>query len=106
LFPRKADSSSAILLTLHERNFGGQEQLIANGVRAKKFPNYRFYFCWPQLSGERSEELTFEEVVLQAPGAHELVHQHPVLVLIAVPDQFHQVLMPQLPEKENLGLQE
>jgi hypothetical protein len=58
------------------------------------------------LSGERSEELTFEEVVLQAPGAHELVDQHPVLVLIAVPDQFHQVLMPQLPEKENLGLQE
>jgi hypothetical protein len=59
-----------------------------------------------QLRGESSEELTFEEVVLQAAGAHELVDQHPVLVLVAVPDQFHQVLMPQLPEKEDLGLQE
>jgi hypothetical protein len=58
------------------------------------------------LRAESSEELTFEEAVLQAPGAHELVHQHPVLVLVAVPDQFHQVFMPQLPKKEDLGLRE
>ena len=45
-------------------------------------------------------------MVLQASAAHELVHQHPVLVLVAVPDQFHQVLMPQLAKKENLSLQE
>ena len=37
--------------------------------------------------------LTFEEVVLQAPGAHELVHQHPVLRLVAVADELHQVLV-------------
>ena len=54
---------------------------------------------------ENSEELTLEEVLLQALAAHELVDQHPVLVLVAVADQFHQVLVPQLPKKENLCLQ-
>ena len=60
---------------------------------------------WNDQLTESSEELTFEEVRLQAPGVHELVDQHPVLVLVAVADQFHQVLVPQLPKKENLCLQ-
>jgi hypothetical protein len=54
--------------------------------------------CW-------TEELTFEEVFLQAASAHELVDQHPVLLLVAVPDQFHQIIVPQLTKKENLCLQ-
>jgi hypothetical protein len=29
-----------------------------------------------------------------------------VLVLVAVPDELHQVLVPQLPKEEHLGLQE
>jgi hypothetical protein len=55
---------------------------------------------------QTEKELTFEQVVLQAPVAHELVHKHPVLGLVTVADQFHQVLVPQLPEEEYLCLRE
>lgn len=50
--------------------------------------------------------LTFEEMLLQALAAHVLVHQHPMLGFIAVTNQFHQVLVPQLPKEEHLGLHE
>lgn len=46
-----------------------------------------------------------EEVLLQAAGSHELVRQHPVLLLVAVPDELHQVPVPQLPKEEHLRLQ-
>ena len=45
-------------------------------------------------------------MVLEAPEAHELVHQHPVLGLVAVADELHQVLVPQLPKEEHLSLRE
>lgn len=48
--------------------------------------------------------LTFEEKLLQAAPGHELVHQEPVLVLVAVTDQFDQVRMPQLPQEYDFGL--
>ena len=49
---------------------------------------------WNDQLTESSEELTFEEVRLKAPNAHEFVHQHPVFMLVALPNQFHQVLLP------------
>lgn len=48
--------------------------------------------------------LTFEEMFLQAAPGHELVDDQPVLVLVAVADQFHEVRMPQLPQEDDLGL--
>lgn len=48
--------------------------------------------------------LTFEEMLLQAAPRHELVDEQPVLVLVAVADQFHQVRVPQLPQKDDLRL--
>jgi hypothetical protein len=48
--------------------------------------------------------LTFEEVLLQAAPRHELVHEKPVLVFVAIADQFDEVRVPQLPQEENFGL--
>jgi hypothetical protein len=47
--------------------------------------------------------LTFEEVLLEAVVAHVLVHQHAVVVLVAVADELDEVLVPQLAEEEHLG---
>lgn len=35
-------------------------------------------------------------MILQAPTGHELVHQKPVLVFQAIPDQFHKIGMIEL----------
>jgi hypothetical protein len=48
--------------------------------------------------------LTFEEMLLQAAPGHELVDEQPVLVLVAVADQFHEVRVPQLPQEDDFGL--
>lgn len=48
--------------------------------------------------------LTFEEMLLQAAPGHELVDEQPVLVLVAVADQLHQVRVPQLPQEEHFSL--
>lgn len=48
--------------------------------------------------------LTFEEMLLQAAPGHELVDEQPVLVLVAVADQLHQVRVPQLPQEEDFRL--
>jgi len=48
--------------------------------------------------------LTFEEMLLQAASRHELVDEQPVLVLVAVADQLHQVRVPQLPQEEHFRL--
>lgn len=45
-------------------------------------------------------------MLLQAPVAHVLVHQHPVFVLVAVADQLDEILVPQLTKEEHLSLQE
>jgi hypothetical protein len=48
--------------------------------------------------------LTFEEMLLQATSRHEVVHEKPVLILVAVADQFDEVRVPQLPQKEDFRL--
>ena len=48
--------------------------------------------------------LTFEEMLLQAAPGHELVHKKPVLILVAVADEFDKVWMPQLPEENDFSL--
>jgi hypothetical protein len=48
--------------------------------------------------------LTFEEMLLQAAPGHELVDEQPVLVLVAVADQLHEVRVPQLSQEEDLRL--
>jgi len=48
--------------------------------------------------------LTFEEMFLQAAPGHELVDEQPVLVLVAVADQLHEVRVPQLPQEDDFGL--
>ena len=50
------------------------------------------------------EVLTFEEMFLQAAPGHELVDEQPVLVLVAVADQLHEVRVPQLPQEDDFGL--
>ena len=52
----------------------------------------------------RLRVLTFEEMLLQADPGHELVDEQPVLVLVAVADQLHQVRVPQLPQEEHFRL--
>lgn len=47
---------------------------------------------------------TFEEMLLQASPRHELIDKKPVLILVAVADQFDEVWMPQLPEENDFGL--
>jgi hypothetical protein len=41
---------------------------------------------------------------LQAAPGHELVDKQPVLVLVAVADQLHEVRVPQLPQADDFGL--
>jgi hypothetical protein len=48
--------------------------------------------------------LTFEQMFLQAAPGHELVDKQPVLVLVAVADQLHEVRVPQLPQADDFGL--
>ena len=48
--------------------------------------------------------LTFEEMFLQAAPGHELVDEQPVLVLVAVADELHEVRVPQLPQEDDFGL--
>lgn len=47
---------------------------------------------------------TFEEMLLQAAPGHELVHKKPVLILVAVADEFDKVWMPQLPKENDFSL--
>ena len=93
--------------SLAEKKLQGQEQLIGNGPDVWISKSLTFVFIllvsrttkhtnsWnDQLTAESGEELTSEEVRLKAPNAHEFVHQHPVFMLVALPNQFHQVLLP------------
>lgn len=48
--------------------------------------------------------LTFEEMFLQAASGHELVDEKPVLILVAVTDQFNEVRISQLPQEDDFGL--
>jgi hypothetical protein len=43
-------------------------------------------------------------MLLQAAPGHELVHEKPVLVLVAVADELDKVRMPQLPKENDLSL--
>jgi hypothetical protein len=43
-------------------------------------------------------------MLLQAAPGHELVHKKPVLILVAVADEFDKVGMPQLPKENDFGL--
>jgi hypothetical protein len=43
-------------------------------------------------------------MLLQAAPRHELVDKKPVLILVAVADQFDEVWMPQLPKENDFGL--
>jgi hypothetical protein len=49
--------------------------------------------------------LTLEEMVLEALPGHVLVHQHPVVVLVAEAHQLDQMRMAQHPEVHHLRLQ-
>ena len=77
--------------------------------------NQGFRLQWKEASyGDRNEySLCFsrlprtpEKMILQASSWHELVHQQPVLVFAAVADQFHQIMVPQPPQEEDLRLQQ
>jgi hypothetical protein len=48
--------------------------------------------------------LTLEEVVLEAAPGHVLVDKHPVVVLVAEPQQLHQVRVAQHPQIHHLRL--
>jgi hypothetical protein len=48
--------------------------------------------------------LTLEKVVLEALPGHVLVHQHPVVVLVAEAHQLDQVRVAEHPEVHHLGL--
>ena len=54
---------------------------------------------------EDVDQRTPEEMVLQAASRHELVDQHPLLLLGAVPDQLHQIGVIQPPQIINLRLE-
>ena len=47
---------------------------------------------------------TFEEMLLQAAPRHEFVDKKPVLILVAVADQFDEVWMPHLPKENDFSL--
>jgi hypothetical protein len=60
----------------------------------------------PRLPRQRLERRAPpEEVVLEAAARHELVDQEALLVLATVPQQLHQVLVPELPKEDHLRLQ-
>lgn len=48
---------------------------------------------------------TSEELVLQVSLSHVFIYQHPLLLLTAISNQFHQMGMPQLPKKDYFSLQ-
>jgi hypothetical protein len=43
-------------------------------------------------------------MLLQAAFLHDLVDKKPVLMLVAIPDQFYQVWMSQLPKENDFSL--
>jgi hypothetical protein len=49
--------------------------------------------------------LTSKQMVLQASTGHEFIYQQPLVILRAVPDQFHQIWMMKLTKKVHLCLE-
>ncbi len=49
--------------------------------------------------------LTSKQMVLQASTGHEFIHQQPLVILRAVPNQFHQILVMKLTKKVHLCLE-
>jgi hypothetical protein len=49
--------------------------------------------------------LTSKQMVLQASTGHEFIHQQPLVILRAVPNQFHQIWVMKLTKKVHLCLE-
>ena len=54
---------------------------------------------------KKGNERTSKQVIFEAPSEHKFVDKQPVIVLTAIPNQLHQIGMPELPQKVDLRLE-
>jgi len=90
-----------------EKNIGGLEVAVDDGrlglVQERQPLGGADGDLEPRRPRQRREEI-LEEMVLEALPGHVLVHQHPVVVLVAEAHQLDQMRMAQHPEVHHLRL--